>query len=335
MPRFYLLHGLDEFALTEFVETLKAGLGDPSLASLNITQLDGRTVDLGEVQAVCGAMPFLTERRLIIVDGWLTRLLSRSEGEADEAEGGRGSSAKEAQAALAAYLPEQPDTAWLVLVERRELPEKNAVVRAAAGQPWALVRRFDLPKGEALIQWIMTRAQAEGGTFTRAAAQVLAEAEAEPRALGSEVAKLVTYVAGRRPVEPADVQALTPAGSEARIFDFVDHLGQRQGRAALRELHQLLEKEEPLYVLSMIVRQFRLMLQAKEMLAARRTERDVAQALGLHPFPAGKVCAQAEHYPQPALDAIHHRLLECDVTIKTGRAEPAAALDLLVAELTL
>lgn len=335
MPRFYLLHGLDDFAAGEFLAKLQAGLGDPSLVSLNTTQFDGRAVTLADIQAACGALPFLTEQRLVIVDGWLTRLLSRTEGEAEDGDTGRGGSAKEALAALAAYVAELPDTACLVLTEKRELPEKNPVLRAAAGQPWAVVRKFELPKGEELVKWIMARAKAEGGTFTREAAQALAEAEHEPRALDSEVAKLVTYAGLRRPVEVADVQALTPAGSEARVFDFVDHLGQRQGRLALRELHGLLDQEEPLYVLGMIVRQFRLILQAKELLEGGRGERDVAQALGLHPFPAGKVCAQARPYGRAALERVYHRLLACDVEIKTGRAEPAAALDILVAELTL
>jgi DNA polymerase-3 subunit delta len=336
MPRFYLLHGLDEFAIAGFVDDLKRQMGDPSTATLNTTLLDGRSVNLSQVQAVCGALPFLAEHRLVIVEGWLTRLLSRGEGEAEEAEPARGgAAAKEAQAALAAYLEEQPDTAWMVLVEKRELPEKNPVLKAAAGRPWAVVRKFDLPTGEALLKWVQARAKAEGGGFTREAAQALAEAEGDPRALGQEIAKLITYVGQQRPVEVGDVHALTPAGGEARIFNFVDHLGQRQGRLALRELHQLLEREEPLYVLGMITRQYRLLLQAKELLDGRATEEDVAQALRLHPYPAGKVCAQTRSYNLAALERIYHRLLECDVDIKTGRAEPAAALDTLVAELTL
>jgi DNA polymerase-3 subunit delta len=315
------------------------------MATLNTTLLDGRTATLSQVQAACGAMPFLAEHRLVIVEGWLTRLLSRSEGEAEDTprspaaagagEPARGAGAKEAQAALAAYLEEQPDTAWLVLVERRELPEKNPVLKAAAGRPWALVRKFDLPVGEALLKWVQARAKAEGGAFTHEAAQALAEAEGDPRALGQEVAKLITYVGARRPVEAADVHALTPAGGEARIFDFVDHLGQRQGRLALRELHQLLDKQEPLYVLGMITRQFRLLLQAKELLEARGSEHDVAQTLGLHPYPAGKIAAQTRRYSLADLERIYRRLLECDVDLKTSRAEPAAALDTLVAELTL
>lgn len=333
-PRFYLLHGADEFACAEFVAALKDQLGDPATASLNIAQIDGRTATLDEVRAVCGALPFLAEHRLVIVDGWLTRLLGRAEADDDDAPTRAGAASRDAQADLAAYLDEQPDTAWLALVERREIPDKNPVLRAAAGREWALVKKFDLPQGEALVKWIQARAKAEGGAFTREAAQALAQTEADPRALGNEVAKLLAYAGFARPVEAADVDVLTSSSSEARIFDFVDYLGQRRAAPAQRELHRLLETADPLYVLSMIARQYRLILQAKELLEARRAERDVAQALGLHPYPAGKVCAQARLYTLPALEQIYRRLLECDVQIKTGQAEPAAVLDVLVAELT-
>lgn len=335
--RFFLFHGLDEFAMTERVEALKAGLGDPSLASLNINQLDGRNASISEVQALCGAMPFLTDRRLVIVDGWLTRLLARSEETEGEDEAGgpprKGEGAREAQAALVAYLSELPETTQLVLVERRELPERNAVVRAATALGHAEVRRFDLPKGDDLLKWIRARAKAEGGEFSREGAQALAEAEHDPRALGHEIVKLLTYVAFQRPVEAADVGQLTAAPTDAHIFEFVDAIGLRRGKQALAELHRLLDKEEPLYVLGMIVRQFRLILLAKELLEARHSEAEVAARLGMHPFPAGKVCAQSRNFTMPGLEAIYQRLLGCDVDIKTGRVEPATALDVLVTEL--
>ena len=96
----------------------------------------------------------------------------------------------------------------------------------------------------------------------------------------------------------------------------------------------MLEKEEPLYVLGMIVRQFRYILLAKELLEARAGEADISRTLGLHPFPAEKICAQARNFSLPALEHIYHRLLDYDTEIKTGQVDAAAALDTLVASLT-
>lgn len=329
----YLFHGPDEFGLAEAVAELKAAFDDPTTAALNTTLFDGRMAALPELRSICETMPFLASRRLVLVEGWLTKLLGKSEaGEGAEAD--TPSNAKETLAALAAYLPDVPDFTALVLTEKRAIPERNAILKALTGQPWATIRFFDVPKGEALVKWILARAKAEGGVFQRDAAQALATADADPRALGHEIVKLLTYVNFARPVELADVEMLTPAGGEAKIFDMVDAIGQRKGPTALRELHKLLDKEEPLYILSMIVRQFRLILQAKEMLEARANENEISQALGLHPYPTQKVCAQSRAFSLPALERIYHRLLDYDADLKTGRADSTAALDTLVVSLT-
>ena len=79
LPNLVILHGEDDFAMAERVNTLKAEMGDPSLASLNIAELDGRSVSLADLRGVCDALPFLIAQRLVIVKGLLTRLLGRSE----------------------------------------------------------------------------------------------------------------------------------------------------------------------------------------------------------------------------------------------------------------
>jgi DNA polymerase-3 subunit delta len=328
---FYLLHGPDEFAIAEFVDALKEKMGDPAMASLNTTLFDGRSVTLAELRGACDAMPFLSPRRLVIVEGWLTKLLGKTEDGEGE---GTAASSKETLGALVAYLPALPETTALVFVEKREIPERNAVLRAAASNAWGFVKFFDAPKGEALVRWIQARAKREQGEFTREAAHALAAADPDPRALDNEILKLLTYVDFARPVELADVEALTPAGGEAKIFDLVDAIGQRRGPPALRELHKLLEREEPLYVLGMIVRQFRYMLLAKEMLEARASETEIAKTLGLHPYPTEKICAQARNFSLPALEHVYRRLLDYDTDIKTGQVESGAALDTLVASLT-
>jgi DNA polymerase-3 subunit delta len=237
-------------------------------------------------------------------------------------------------AALVAYLPELPETTALVLVERRQLPPRNAVLLAASAAEWGHVKLFDLPKGDALVRWIRARAKADGGEIDREAAEALAEVESDPRALGHEITKLLTYVGFDRPVALDDVQTLTPAGGEAKVFDMVDAVGQRRGPAAQRELHRLLESAEPIYALTMIVRQFRLLLQAREMLDARMSEAEISQALALHPFPTGKICQQARSFNLPELERIYRRLLEYDLEIKSGQIETATALDTLVGALT-
>lgn len=349
-PSFYLLHGPDEFAGAEFLDELKAKLGDPGLAALNTTVFDGRTASLPDLRAICDTLPFLTARRLVIVEGWLTRLAAKTDAADDADAAGDDADADDDEAApaqrpqrggpketlkeLVAYLPLLPESTALVLVETRALPKTHAVLKAATGAGWAYIKFFDLPQGKELVDWIRKRAKTEGGEFTREAAQALAEVENDPRGLGHEIDKLLTYVDRARAVELDDVQTLTPAGGEAIIWDLVDSIGQRRGPQALRQLHKLLETAAPFYVLTMIVRQYRLLLLVKEQLLTRASDAEIARALAQNPYTIGKISAQARNYELPNLERIYRRLLDYDVDIKTGQIAPAAALDTLVAALT-
>jgi DNA polymerase-3 subunit delta len=83
----------------------------------------------------------------------------------------------------------------------------------------------------------------------------------------------------------------------------------------------------------MIVRQFRLLIQVKELKARGLSSRDVAEALKIHPFPAGKLYNQATHFTTAQLEKVYRHLSETDVDIKTGKIDSELALDLLVAGL--
>ena len=83
----------------------------------------------------------------------------------------------------------------------------------------------------------------------------------------------------------------------------------------------------------MVVRQFRLLIQAREILDGRGNKDDVARALGVHPFVAEKTTGQASRFSIDALESIYHRLLSIDEQVKTSQVTLDLALDTLVVEL--
>lgn len=332
VPSVILLHGSDEFALHEYLAGLKRKVGDAPTADLNTIELDGRTVTMATLGAACGALPFLAKRRLVIVDGLLARLTGKGDGESTDAPG-----RKRALAELIAVLDQVPDTTALVLTERRELPAGHALLRwAAQAGGRAFVRAFDVPKGVALAQWISARARALGGAFRPQAAQRLANAVVDdPRLAAQEIVKLLTFVNFERPVEVDDVERLVPYGGGADVFAMVDALGGRDARRALEHLHRLLQSQDAAYAFAMAVRQFRLLLQVRELIDGGAKARDVAQQLRLPPFVAGKLVAQAGNFNLADLERAYRRLLDLDLAIKSGQTDGAVALDVLVAELAM
>ena len=76
-PTFYLFHGTDEFTRAETLASFKRRLGPPDTVDLNTTLLDGGRLTLAELRHDCDAIPFMAEKRLVIVRGLLTRLAAR------------------------------------------------------------------------------------------------------------------------------------------------------------------------------------------------------------------------------------------------------------------
>ena len=72
-PTFYVFHGTDELSRAETLADFRSRLGSADMADLNTTFLDGRKTSLAEMRHACDAIPFLAEKRLVIVEGLLAR----------------------------------------------------------------------------------------------------------------------------------------------------------------------------------------------------------------------------------------------------------------------
>ena len=326
-PTFYVLHGEDEFTRSETLTSFKRRLGPSDTVDLNTTVLDGKGLTIADLHHACDAFPFLADKRLIIVHGLLSSLNPGRQ---------RLSEAKQRLLEdLIDYLPHLPPTTRLVFIEEEALPAGHPVVKLAKQDPRGYVKRFERPAPKALPQWIRKRVQKHGGEIeSRAAFRLAAVIGSDLRLLDQELVKLITYTGGKRAIREADVDVLVPYSQDAVIFDLVDALGHRDGRTAADTLHRLLEAgEHPLGLLGMIVRQFRLLIQVKELKANGASSREVAKTLGIHPFPASKLHKQASRFTAEQLEKVYRHLSEIDIEIKTGEIDPEVALDLLVAGL--
>jgi len=322
-PVVYLLHGEDEFKISQFLSEMEAKLGDPAIASMNITYLDGGSLNIEELPASANAMPFLTKRRLVVIDNPLGRLKSPADRDR-----------------FKDILEKIPASTALVLVVPRTLKTDSDrthwLVKWAQQNPERVfMRTFLLPKGGMMARRIQDQAQQAGGTFSPQAAGLLASlVDGDPRLADQEIQKLLAYVNYNRPVETDDVETLTVNVGQANIFALVDALGNRDGRKAIGMLQRLKEQQDPFSIFGMVVRQFRLLLLTREMLDNGDSKGDIMKGLRVPSFVTDKLIFQARRFTLPALESIYHHLLEIDEGIKTGKIPADLALDTLVAALT-
>ncbi|MFQ5944005.1 MAG: DNA polymerase III subunit delta [Anaerolineales bacterium] len=312
-PSVYLFYGDNPLAISETIAELEAKLGPSS--EFSVQRLSGRALDLEQLRAACGALPFLSIRRLIVVEQ-AERIPDR---EPDR---------------FVQLMDELPDTAALVLIEEIQSGREREYKKVSFLHNWAqehpeksYVRAFMSPKGSAFIHWLSERSK---GRIDQDAAQLLSHYVEEDTLLAEqELQKLLNYVNDERPIAVEDVERLTPSHGQLDIFAVVDKLGDTQG--TLPRLQRLLEDQDLAYVFLMLVRQFRLMILARR---AIEIGEDPIASMNVPPFVARKVSAQSQQFTTSELKGIYQRLLDLDVSVKRGEADLSLDLLPLVASLS-
>lgn len=346
-----LIHGPVELVRAEALAEIVASCGDdPEMVELNTTRLDGRGLTPAQLENACDTMPFLAEKRLVVVDGLLARLTGAGKarpkaGDARPEEPSPDELAAEELSPEAlkgqtkgflAYFERVPDSTVLVLVEEdvaagqaaRKLQEmsRDGRARIVTGEK---LKKNDLPN------WIRSRAQMRKVKLDGPAVMDLAEFVGdELRQLDQELIKLGDY-AGGRTVTREDVRLLVPATRAASVFDLVDALGSGNGPLASRLMTHALDVdgEPPLRMLAMIARHYRQLIQLKAMQAEGVRPGEIARALGIFEWKMSGLVNQANRHSFGRLEAAMEKILQADEAIKTGQMSDREAMDVLLAEL--
>jgi len=324
-PTFYIFHGDDDLRIDEEVSGIVAKMNEQPNGDLNTAHFDGTAASVPEVLGAALAYPFLADKRLVIVRDMLTWVTRK----------GAGETGKQAVEGLLSGLPALPEWARVVFVERGKLSDSNKILKLAQSDPNGYEKAFAAPKDS--TSWIVKRAKEVYHTsIDPAAATALASVTVcDLRRADNELFKLVSYVAGERAINEADVTLLTPYVAEASMFEMVDALAEGRGKVAIALVHRLVEQEDDVFGLyGMITRQFRLLLLAKEHLVNGGSPKEIASAISVHPYVAEKLAKQARSFSLEQLETIYRALQDYDFKMKTGQIKPFLALDLLIAGLT-
>ena len=339
---FYLLHGNDEFTCREHLKQLRQQ-GD---FAYNQDRYTGGEVSLATITATCNTFPFLSEQRLVILDGLPKKRrgedASSSSAPAESTDtGGKGRKKKGSskggsetragfEKGLAEAIPGMPDWTMLIVLVDEELLPSNPLLKVAEGH--GKVLQSTLPKGAALESWIKKRAQGRGVKISGEAVKMLADFIGNQlRLLANELDKLATYVGSGSTIEASHVRLLSAQVQEARIFDLTDALAQRNRTLALNLLHELLaDGQHPLALLPTITSQVRNLLLVKELASSGLRAQQIASAIGSPPFLIEKALRNIGKFSTAQLEHTYHLLLETDAALKRSRLTPEMALDFLV-----
>lgn len=334
------LHGADTYRSRQRLHTLLAGFEKKyDRYRTNSARLDGTKMSVDQFRSAVNVTGFLSSKRLVVVENLLTK-----------------GAAEDVRSTVLDMLPRLDARDDVIVIfwegdlEKAEERRRSKKRTAKKPEPAKASRKslrtalescthaehFDPLAGVHLMQWIRGETQRLGSSLQQAAAdELVSRVGSDLWYMSTTLAKLASWK-GKSGISAADVRSTVGLPHDENVFHLTDALAERNLSEALRLIEeQITSGAHELYILTMLVRQFRLLIQVRDTMDAEPNPATIAQRLKLHPFIVRRLVGQAEHYTLKELVGIHDRLLSMEEQLKTSSANPKVLFDLFAANLTI
>ena len=325
----HIFYGEDEFSVQEKLTAMKNELLPVEIRNLNITEFNGVNLGAGELINACSTIPFMSDKRMVIVKGLFSHF----------AKGTKSADSKPESTSTIpvdwehfnSFISVMPKTTYLVFTDLNisKTDPLFAIIKSHAS-----VKTFPLPRYNELTQWISERAISKNTRIDRAAIQLLSKLIGNDlRILANEIEKLSTYRNGE-PIRAIDVEAMVVQSKESSIFYAVDSLLEKRLDVAINLVEQLLiSGMTSSYILAMIARQVRLLILCKELKNNGVPQKEFSKHLSISGYPLRKTVEQERKFSMPELHQTHRNILKIDLTLKTSGKKDELLLDLMTSYL--
>lgn len=306
IPPLLLLHGEEGYLVEQASRQVIAAVVAPDSRDFNLTVVHGRDLKGNDLVDQARTLPVFADRRLIVIR-------NVNEAQADQLE------------AFSAYLDDPVPETWLLVTaasidKRRKFFQKFAQV----GEIIEFRRLYE----NQLPQFIRDRAREIGRTFTAPALKLFCMRVGNNLAeVMGELDKLTSYVGEREFFEEDDIAAVVSDTRVESVFSLTDALGAGELAVAMRLLNRLLDDgQPPLVILSMLIRHFRQLWKARELLAQGVPQKDLPRRIGVNPYFVNGLLTQAKRFSSEQLRDVFPRFLAVDLALKSG-GDPRAQLE--------
>ncbi len=309
----YLLYGVDTYSRRAWEDKIKKKVVDEAAELMNLSVFNDVKTTAGQVIEATETFPFLADKRFILVKdcGFF------SEGKKAESD------------LLADYIADIPETTCIVFSE--EKADKRLKLYKAAEKN-GKVAVYDKLKDDDLAVILEKKLTKNGIKTSKSVCMYMVRnCGADLEQLKTESDKLLAYLGDKKTVTIEDIDAVCAKNAETKVFDMIDAMIAGNKKKAI-EIYRnmLLYNEQPVGILYLISRQFRIIIKCKNLNENGYSDADIAKKLGLHPFAAKGAVRQSRGFSYEDLEKALNKCIETDYMIKSGRVDDEVAVEMLI-----
>jgi DNA polymerase-3 subunit delta len=307
----YLIYGSEELLLERAEKRLRDRLAAVADLDFNLETFDGAQASADDIVNAANTMPFMSERRLVIV-----RDVDKMDAASLEQ--------------LAAYARDPAPFTCLVLAATK-IAKNTKLYRAVAETGVAF--EYAAPKRNEYASEVVRLLKERGKAIRLPAAQRLVDIVGRDlRRLDSEADKLAAFVDAAGEVTETDVVAVASESGDPSVFELTDAVGDRDTARALRLLRRLLASETPYGVHAMLARHMRALVSARALSHRGMAPEAMAPEIGMPPWQVRTVVRQAERYEPSELSAALRGLAAAEEEMKTSPTDAGLVIERWVIE---
>lgn len=334
----FLLYGSDTFrSLTKLKELKEKFLRDVDGGFLNLEELDGEKLIFADFKKGISTASFMSAKRMIIFKDIISKNKDKS-----------------LQNNIIEYLKKNEDNETVIVFWEEDINEKEALFKyliAKRGSGSSLSRaltansegcipqcriykqEFEQLKGVALKNWVVKAVQEKGGHVDSATLNMLLErVGSDLWQMNNELDKLISFSPN---ITSENIKMFIKTKDDENIFNLTDAIGSKNKKVALKLLAEQLKAGVNInYIITMLARQFRLLLEIKDYMvksaSAHVSSQSISRDLKMNSFVVGKLLGQAKMYDMAELKKSYSRVMDIDLKSKTTNSDMELLLDLVI-----
>jgi DNA polymerase-3 subunit delta len=315
----YIFCGSDEELIKISINKIRNLKIDENFADFNYNKISGDKIDIDNLINNCETIPFMSDYRMVEI--FRANFLRDGKGE------DRGKDIEN----LRNYLKDIPPYTFLIMYYVFEDDREKLSNKVKKLQNVCEIVKIDKLKGMGFQSKVKSIFEEKGKFIGKSELGYFCSIiENNMSIVNNEIEKLILYTEGRE-VTREDIIKMSPYEKENDIFNLVSYLSERNIKAAIDTLNQLIYRgEKPPKILSMIERQFKLLFALRIKVGKGARKEEIVKEYSLNPYIADKMIIQSKKFSEEALKRNIEICINTESEIKSKSVDQKNAIEMLM-----
>ena len=314
-----VFYGKNDFSIDAEISKIRLTVTPEEVREVNSLSLMENTVTKSEFLSAVLTVPFMANKRVVIVSNLISKLNSKKV--LDDSE----------WSDIIEQLKLVPDSTDLIFREY-DFDKRNYLFKKISNL--CDIRHFPLLRPNELKQWVTDKVNNMGMAIDLKAVNLIVDfIGSDLRTIDSELNKLSLY-SDEGLITESDVQVMVAYVKDQSIFRLVDLALEGRNSEALKITQILLNYgSSPNMIVRMMQRQLRLLLIASDLRKRNIKTSEFSQRLSLSGYPLQKTLEMERRFAFSKLLEIYNLILNSDIRVRSGLMTDVTSLDLLISEM--